>query len=159
MVHKQLDMGLEQRSAWSGAPAVDGIAREMGRLLSDLTEKIANHIRKEDTAIFPMIEDTVGSRALGELKEELKSVKPTSSSERPVLDFRASPNEDRLSGIREHYSALQPGDTLVLKDDRTLQPLYYQLMLRWEGEFIWSCHEESPGSWMASIRKVSRKTA
>ncbi len=71
-----------------------------------------------------------------------------------TVDAREYAPKDKHRVIFERFDELQPGESMLLKNDHDPKPLQYQFMMERPGIFGWEYIEEGPTVWQVEIKRV-----
>lgn len=78
----------------------------------------------------------------------------TAQNVKSTVDVRNIVPRERHPLIFNTFSALQPGEALLLVNDHDPKPLYYQFQAEYAGTFDWNYLEEGPDRWQVRIGRV-----
>ncbi|MDP2619100.1 MAG: DUF2249 domain-containing protein [Hyphomicrobiales bacterium] len=72
-----------------------------------------------------------------------------------TLDVRELQPRDRHPLIFNSFSALRPGEAMLLVNDHDPKPLYYQFQAEYPETVAWEYLEQGPEVWQVRIGKVA----
>lgn len=78
----------------------------------------------------------------------------TEADYRARLDVREIEPRERHPLIFNTYSALKPGEAILLVNDHDPKPLYYQFQFEREGQFTWEYLEQGPRDWRVRVGRA-----
>lgn len=79
----------------------------------------------------------------------------TEADYRARLDVREIEPRERHPLIFNTYSALKPGEAILLVNDHDPKPLYYQFRAEYPDQVSWDYLEQGPEVWRVRIGKLA----
>lgn len=120
--------------------------QRLGRLALQLQAIFAVHMRKEEQAYIPLIEEHLTE---AEQEQVLHDIHSTAQE----LDVRTIPPPRRHGVIFETFANLGSGESFVLVNDHDPKPLHYQFQSQHAGAFTWTYEQQGPRIWRVRIGK------
>ena len=152
------------------------VARQLRRLLVELSAVLRLHTEKEERIYLPLVEQHLPEQEQRRLLEAMHDGEGGAAHERgqghahghwsdggpsaeaasgsPVLDVRPLPPPRRHPLIFEAFDQLGPGEALELINDHDPRALYYQFAAERPGQFTWQYLRQGPEVWRVRIGRA-----
>lgn len=124
----------------------DGLQQTLVRLALQLDAIFAVHMRKEEQAYLPLIEEHLTEAEQEQLLSDIHSAAQE-------LDVRTIPPPRRHGLIFQTFASLGSGESFILVNDHDPKPLYYQFQSQHQGSFSWTYEQQGPRIWRVRIGK------